>query len=446
MKPNILFLVIDSFRSDKCYSDNKTSITPNLDKLIENGVYFSQAISSAPASIPAVSSILTGLFPFKSLYLENDVFNLRSNLPTIIGILKNDGYHTIATIPNILKLMNLNHIFNEIDSYDDQSTLYDGIGEKILEKFESLKFNEPWIYYLHINDIHGQAIFHKDFLHDDYNDSRLGQNQYERMVSLMDPWIGKILKCVDLSNTLIVLTADHGSDVASFDSEMEKLSKSAKEKLVVEKNFTIKTGQKLTSKLPKFFDPLRRNLSKKYRAKRNSIVEKQISPIIDKIELEEQNPYKKRLLQNMLKSSSLPFDEKFRIPLILCGYGINSHHIISQQIRSVDIFPTILELFGYPNNYQIHGKSLINLLSGKSVPEEPAYLESHKNIDEGIFKNMVGVRTSNFKYFRNKDDSLQDLHLFDLKNDPLEITNIVNQNSKVISLMENLIKKIQTSI
>ncbi len=446
MKPNLLFLVIDSFRADKCYGDKKTSITTNLDGLIEKGIYFSQMISSAPASIPAVSSILTGLFPFKSLYLENNVYNLRKDVPNVVGILKNSGYHTIATIPSILKLMNLDHVFDEIHSYDDQSTLYDGIGEKVLEKFDNLNTDEPWVYYLHLNDIHGQAIFHKDFLHDDYNNSRLGQNQYERMVSLMDPWIGKILKCVDLSNTLIVLTADHGSDVASFDSEMEKLSKSAKEKLVVEKNFTIKTGQKLTSKLPKFFDPLRRNLSKKYRAKRNSIVEKQISPIIDKIELEEQNPYKKRLLQNMLKASSLPFDEKFKIPLILCGYGINSHHIISQQIRSVDIFPTILELFRYPNNYQIHGKSLINLLSGKSVPEEPAYIESHKNIDEGIFKNMVGIRTSNFKYFRNKNDSLQDLHLFDLKNDPLEITNIANQNSKVISLMENLIKKIQTSI
>ena len=158
MKPNILFLVIDSFRSDKCYGDKKTSVTPNLDKLIENGVYFSQTISSAPASIPAVSSILSGLFPFKSLNLENNVYNLKKNIPTIIEILKNDGYHTIATIPNILKLMNLSHIFNEIVFYDDQLTLYDGIGEKILKKFDDFKTNEPWVYYLHLNYINGKAF------------------------------------------------------------------------------------------------------------------------------------------------------------------------------------------------------------------------------------------------------------------------------------------------
>ncbi|RMW36744.1 MAG: DUF4976 domain-containing protein [Candidatus Nitrosopelagicus sp.] len=446
MRPNVLFLVIDSFRADKCYGSKKTSVTPNLDYLIQNGIYFSQMISSAPASIPAVSSILTGLFPFKSLSLENDVYNLKKDIPNIIGILKNSGYETIATIPNILKLMNLNHIFNEINSYDDQSTLYDGIGEKILEKFDNLINNEPWVYYLHLNDIHGQAIFHKDFFHDDFNDVKLGKNQYERMVSLMDPWIGKILKRVNLSNTLIILTADHGSDVASFDSEMEKISKSAKEKLVIEKNFSIKTGQKITSKLPKFFNPLRRNLSKKYRAKRTSIVEKQISPVLDKIESEEQDPYKKRLLKNMLKASTLPFDEKFRIPLIFSGYGVDSHHITSQQIRSVDIFPTILDLLGIENNYQIHGKSLMNYFTGKPTIEQPAYIESHKNVNEGIFKNLVGIRTSKFKYFRSKDDPSQDLHLYDLESDPLEIKNIANDDKKTISSMESLIKKIQTSI
>ena len=35
MKSNILFLVIDSFRSDKCYNKNKTSVTPNIDSLIK---------------------------------------------------------------------------------------------------------------------------------------------------------------------------------------------------------------------------------------------------------------------------------------------------------------------------------------------------------------------------------------------------------------------------
>ena len=54
MKPNILFLVIDSLRSDKCYSKDKTSYTPNLDLLISEGVYFTQAISSVASTSPSL--------------------------------------------------------------------------------------------------------------------------------------------------------------------------------------------------------------------------------------------------------------------------------------------------------------------------------------------------------------------------------------------------------
>ena len=65
MKSNILFLVIDSFRSDKCYDENKTSITPNIDSLIKQGIFFSQAISSVASTSSSMGSIFTGMFPFK---------------------------------------------------------------------------------------------------------------------------------------------------------------------------------------------------------------------------------------------------------------------------------------------------------------------------------------------------------------------------------------------
>ena len=54
MKPNILFLVLDGLRADRCYGEKKSSITPNIDKLIQNGIYFNQTISSGICSTPAV--------------------------------------------------------------------------------------------------------------------------------------------------------------------------------------------------------------------------------------------------------------------------------------------------------------------------------------------------------------------------------------------------------
>ncbi|MBT3408858.1 sulfatase-like hydrolase/transferase, partial [Candidatus Woesearchaeota archaeon] len=47
MKPNILFLLIDSLRADRVFGKEKNQNTPNIDALIEKGAYFSNAITTS---------------------------------------------------------------------------------------------------------------------------------------------------------------------------------------------------------------------------------------------------------------------------------------------------------------------------------------------------------------------------------------------------------------
>ena len=76
MKPNILFLVIDGFQASRFFGNNRSTKTPNIDKLIKNGTYFSQAFSNADGTILSLNSIFNSLFPFatgvrqKKTYLE----------------------------------------------------------------------------------------------------------------------------------------------------------------------------------------------------------------------------------------------------------------------------------------------------------------------------------------------------------------------------------------
>ena len=65
-RPNVLFIGIDSFRGDKCFGKNKSSKTPNIDKLIKNGVYFEQAISVSDGSYTCMGAVFTSLYPFQS--------------------------------------------------------------------------------------------------------------------------------------------------------------------------------------------------------------------------------------------------------------------------------------------------------------------------------------------------------------------------------------------
>ena len=83
MKPNIMLLVIDSLRSDQFQNAEKTSITPNIDSLVKNGAYFSQAISSADGTILSLNTIINGLFPnsigtrAQKIQLKETILNLQ---------------------------------------------------------------------------------------------------------------------------------------------------------------------------------------------------------------------------------------------------------------------------------------------------------------------------------------------------------------------------------
>lgn len=63
-RPNILFLFTDQQRPDSlgCYG-NEVAITPNLDKLADEGVLFENCYGQNPLCVPSRHSILTGRYP-----------------------------------------------------------------------------------------------------------------------------------------------------------------------------------------------------------------------------------------------------------------------------------------------------------------------------------------------------------------------------------------------
>jgi arylsulfatase A-like enzyme len=115
---------------------------------------------------------------------------------------------------------------------------------------------------------------------------------------------------------------------------------------------------------------------------------------------------------------------------------------ISQQVRIIDIFPTILDIIGITNNItNIDAQSLLPLIEGKQIPEEPAYMETHYLIDMES-QDKIGVRTSQFKFFRDKNNPQVSIHLYDLKNDPFENNNIAKIKPEIVKKMEEILQNI----
>ena len=95
--PNVLFIMTDQQRWDALgYAGNTEIITPNLDRLAQEGVYFQNAYSACPVCVPARSAILTGKTIFNVKVLgNNDIDN--EDIPriqTFDQVLATNGYHT----------------------------------------------------------------------------------------------------------------------------------------------------------------------------------------------------------------------------------------------------------------------------------------------------------------------------------------------------------------
>lgn len=99
IRPNILLIVLDATRVDhcSCYSQAQ-SLTPALDALAAEGLLFERAFACAPWTLPAVSSILTGLYPTQTAIEAKRV--LESTYRTLPALLKGLGYSTFAISKN----------------------------------------------------------------------------------------------------------------------------------------------------------------------------------------------------------------------------------------------------------------------------------------------------------------------------------------------------------
>ncbi len=95
-RPNIIFLMDDQHRWDALGVMNEEVITPNLDKLAQEGVHFTQAVCQAPMCIASRYSMMLGLYPNQLGILRNEPGLPDDMLPgkTLPQALKDVGYET----------------------------------------------------------------------------------------------------------------------------------------------------------------------------------------------------------------------------------------------------------------------------------------------------------------------------------------------------------------
>ena len=383
-KKNVLFLLVDCLRADKCWGEERSCKTPTIDSLCQKGTIFSQAITTTTTTTPSVASILTGLYPFQHGVRSLRGYKLKSYCTTMAEILRRKGYNTYAEVSGSLDpAIGLDRGFDEYHFRHYRDDIYSEFGEDLLNKFQSNHFKEPWFVFVHFMALHPSNRMLKKF-----DRNSIGKNTYEKAVSSLDGYLGKLLEKVD-SDAIIVLHADHGEKI-------------------------------LEGKIDEYLYRLIRRYQWFKR----------------KIGLKTQRTWR------TLFHGFHVYEYLVRVPLILFGEGtFPEGKIITQQVRQIDILPTIVDALDL-NGTKVEGRSLMPLINGEKMEELPACMEACGVVIPDKTKWLRGIRTSEYKFMYAPYNKEVPEELYDLKGDPDEKKNIVKERPEIAQILKKKLTEI----
>lgn len=251
--PNVILITLDTTRVDhlSCYGYPKTT-SPNLDRLAEESVLYTRAISPASWTLPAHASLFTGKFTTSHgarydakgpLCLVDSIENppdawkiprargLSQNEPTLASILNKEGYSTGAVVagPWLKKVFGLDKGFEYYDDREISSIngrLAKQVTNSALEWVSNIRDSDFFLF-LNYFDPHIPYTPPEDFFCSFLPISNAKQllkgrkptipeliALYDGEILYMDYYIGKLLQKLKeaklYDKTMIIVTADHG--------------------------------------------------------------------------------------------------------------------------------------------------------------------------------------------------------------------------------------------
>ena len=251
---NVLVIHAESFQGFTMnLKFNGEELTPNMNKLASEGIYFSNFYTqeSIGNSSDSEFSLLTSLLPVSSGTVFVNYFN--REYETITNLLRNNGYYTFSMHGNVASAWNRRNAYNYLgydkfysykDDYEIDEILGLGLSDKSFFRQSSniikdIKENNGNFYGTLImltNHTPFNSLVDTEY-YDDYLLDIKGE--YENIPYLEGTKIGNFLKCVNyadsaigefindldengvLDNTVIVIYGDHDSKIKK--SEFERL-------------------------------------------------------------------------------------------------------------------------------------------------------------------------------------------------------------------------------
>ena len=215
--PSLLLITIDTLRADHLGAYGRRSAeTPNLDSLASSGLLVENAFTHSPVTLSSHAALLTGRLPFQTGVRSNSLYRLPDDETTLAETLRGRGYRTAAFVSAAA----LDHRFGlgqGFEIYNDEMNPTEGgqlIAERGAREVVSAALawlddvgESPFFLWVHLFDPHHPYSPPEPFR------SRFADSPYDGEIAYSDHQIGRLLVPVDLANTLVVATADHGESL-----------------------------------------------------------------------------------------------------------------------------------------------------------------------------------------------------------------------------------------
>ena len=333
--PNVFMLFVDSLRADAIHDDHIP--TPTFDSYAVRGVDFREAVCTATTTTPSFSSILTGCYPPKHGVRGLQGYRLSPEVTTIAEAFGSAGYRTYAEVTGpLLPETGVLRGFDEVHHREGYRAPFFGWRDEVLRRMSG--YSEPWLMLLHIWEVHRPFRPPPDYT------KQWDRAGYEAVVAASDEGLRPVLDALP-DNTIVALSGDHGEEYP--DGQIEVL------------------------------------LNRISRKARKVLKPKSWFPYLDR-----------KLSAQAVGHGFALHEHLVKVPLILAGPGIGPS-VVTDQVRHVDLLPTLADLAGAPVPESVDGRSVRPLMEGGVLPEEPAYMEAVGVKLEG--KRIVGARRPDWK-------------------------------------------------
>ena len=419
---HIVFLLIDTCRADRLGMYRKDrQTTPFLSRLAEDAVVFENCRSQAPWTKPSMAALLTSHYPS-----EVGIHDLLQQLPdrwTLFPeVLKEAGWHTAGWSTNPL-MGSLSNYSQGFETFIESQTINRGdpirFASGAAAKVRDLVL--PWLakasperhnfLYLHVVDPHEEYEPAPEFLEQFADPDRHPRfrQEWKSLGKTRPPLPGLHVTQWNFDQA--------GVDSASF----------------------IKHGLDLYDADLLACD-----------AALEEIYAGVLEALGDDVLLIVTSDHGEEFMEHGGTSHGFSlYDELLNVPLMLHWPGGLEGRRVTDDVRSIDIYPTLCELLGLKTPRGLRGRSLVPLLEGEPLAPLPSFSEIVEDSGSRRFGEPMGIAHTvvdgRWKLIRNlrtpNRRERPTLELYDLVADPGERRNLAPDEPQLAARLGDLVNR-----